>query len=194
MTNDDQIKNDDNYTHIEEFDEKLMDHDYDGIKELDNPAPAWIMAIFYITIFFAVMYGAYYFWFGQGPNQIEEYEQEVAEHIEKYGAQESNEVLAVLTDEASLAEGQGIFMKNCVACHGANGEGGIGANLTDANWIHGCDFESVDKVITEGAPNGMISYKAQMSAAKIQQVASYILVKLRNTNVAGKAAEGEACE
>ena len=194
MTNDDQNKNDDNYTHIEEFDEKLMDHDYDGIKELDNPAPAWIMAIFYITIFIAVMYGAYYFWFGQGPNQIEEYEQEVADHIAKYGSQESNDVLALVTDEKRLAEGKDIYMKNCVACHGVNGEGGIGANLTDGNWIHGCDFESVFGVVKNGAPNGMISYKAQMSEKKIQNVVSYILTDLKGKNAAGKATEGEACE
>ena len=194
MTNDDQIKNDDNYTHIEEFDEKLMDHDYDGIKELDNPAPAWIMAIFYVTIFFAVAYGAYYFWIGDGPNQIEEYAQENAEHIEKYGSQESNEALALVTDEADLAEGKDIYMKNCVACHGVNGEGGIGANLTDANWIHGCNFDNVFDVIKDGAPNGMISYKTQMSDKKIQNVTSYILTELSGKNAAGKAVEGEACK
>lgn len=194
MTNDDQIKNDDNYTHIEEFDEKLLDHDYDGIRELDNPAPAWIMAIFYITIFISVAYGAYYFWIGDGPNQIEEYVQENVDHLEKYGSQESNEVLAIVTDEASLDEGKAIYLKNCIACHGANGEGGIGANLTDDNWIHGCDFESVFGVVKNGAPNGMISYKTQMGDKKIQNVASYILTKLKGANTAGKAAEGEACK
>ena len=194
MTNDNQIKNDDNYTHIDEFDEKLLDHDYDGIRELDNPAPAWIMAIFYITIFIAVAYGAYYFWIGNGPNQIEEYAQENADHIKKYGSQESNEVLALVTDEKSLAEGKDIYMKNCVACHGVNGEGGIGANLTDANWIHGCKFDNVFEVIKEGAPNGMISYKSQMGDKKIQKVASYILTELSGKNAAGKTAEGETCK
>ena len=194
MTNDDQIKNNDDYTHIEEFDEKLMDHDYDGIKELDNPAPAWIMAIFYITIFFAVMYGAYYFWFGQGMNQEEEYALENKEYAEKYGSQVSDEPLALLTDEASIAEGQAIFMKNCVACHGANGEGGIGANLTDETWLHGCDFDALNTVVNDGAPNGMPPYKAQMSEKKIQQVVSFILTNLKGKNVTGKAAEGEACK
>ena len=194
MTNDNSKKNDDNYTHIDEFDEKLMDHDYDGIKELDNPAPAWIMAIFYITIFFAVMYGAYYFWFGQGPNQIEEYEQENIEYAEKYGSKTSNEPLVLLTDEASIAEGQSVFMKNCVACHGVNGEGGIGANLTDENWIHGCDFDALSEVVKNGADNGMPPYKSQMSEQKIQKVTSYILTQLKGKNATGKAAEGEACK
>jgi len=172
----------------------LLDHDYDGIKELDNPAPAWIMAIFYITIFFAVMYGAYYFWFGQGMNQEQEYIQENKEYTEKYGSKDNNEPLVLLTDEASIAEGQTIFLKNCVACHGANGEGGIGANLTDETWIHGCDYDALSTVVNDGAPNGMPPYKAQMSEKKIQQVVSYILTKLKGTNAAGKAAEGEACK
>jgi cytochrome c oxidase cbb3-type subunit 3 len=193
MTNDKNLNNDE-YIHNEELDEKLMDHDYDGIKELDNPAPAWIMAIFYITIFISVIYGAYYFWFSQGPTQEEEYLTEVAEHDAKYGSQESTEILALLTDEASIAEGQVIFQKNCIACHGMNGEGGIGANLTDDTWIHGCNFESVFTIVKEGGPNGMISYKSQMSDQKMQQVSSYILTKLKGTNLAGKAAEGEACQ
>ncbi len=193
MTNDKDF-NKDEYFHNEELDKKLMDHDYDGIKELDNPAPSWIMAIFYITIFFAVMYSAYYYWFSQGPNQDEEYLAEVAEHEAKYGSQESSEALALLTDEASIAEGQAIYQKNCIACHGMNGEGGVGANLTDANWIHGCDFESVFNIVKDGGPNGMIAYKSQMSNKKLQQVSSYILNKLKDTNVSGKAAEGEACK
>ena len=140
------------------------------------------------------MYGAYYFWFGQGPKQAEEYLIEVAEHNEKYKSENTGEVLAVITDEAALEEGKAIFMKNCVACHLADGEGSIGANLTDATWIHGCDFESVIGVIKEGAPNGMIAYKSQMGDQKIQKVASYILTKLKGTNKAGKVAEGKECE
>ncbi|MBN2668509.1 MAG: c-type cytochrome [Bacteroidales bacterium] len=193
MTNDN-IQNQDEYIHNEELDQKLMDHDYDGIKELDNPAPAWIMAIFYITIFFSVMYGAYYFWFGQGPNQDEEYELAFAEHDVEYASQKSTEKLGLLTDEASINEGMATFQQQCVACHGMNGEGGIGANLTDGQWIHGCSFDDVYKIISEGGPNGMMSYKAMLSETKIQQVSSYILTKLKGTNVAGKAAEGEACQ
>lgn len=196
MTNDDQLKNTENLTPKQELEqeENLMDHDYDGIHELDNPPPMWIMAIFYMSIFIAIMYAAHYHWFNQGPNQDEEYLIEMAEHLEKYGSQESNETLAILTDEASIKEGEMLYQKNCIACHAPKGEGGIGANLTDANWIHGCDFESVFNVVKNGAPNGMISYKTQMSDKKIQELTSYILTKLKDTNVEGKAVEGEACQ
>ena len=194
MTNNDEINNSDDYTHIDELDEKLMDHDYDGIKELDNPAPAWIMAIFYITIFIAVMYGAYYFWFDQGLNQEQEYALENKEYAEKYASKISNEPLALLTDKASIAEGQAIFAKQCIACHGIKGEGGIGANLTDNTWIHGCDFDAVNKIINDGAPNGMPGYKAQMSGKNVQQVVSYILIELKDKGISGKASEGEVCK
>jgi len=89
MTND-QNHIQDEYFHDENLDKKLMDHLYDGIKELDNPAPAWIVAIFYISIFFSVMYGAYYFWFGQGPTQDQEYLAEVNEYNTKFGQKENN--------------------------------------------------------------------------------------------------------
>lgn len=194
MTND-QNHIQDEYFHDENLDKKLMDHDYDGIKELDNPAPAWIVAIFYISIFFSVMYGAYYFWFGQGPTQDQEYLAEVNEYNTKFGQKENNapEALTILTNEADIAEGMAFYQANCVACHGANGEGGVGSNLTDANWIHGCDIASVAKIVKDGGPNGMMSYK-QHGDKKIQQVASYVLTKLKGTNKPGKELQGEACQ
>lgn len=193
MTNNNENINEDNYIHNEALDKNLMNHDYDGIKELDNPPPVWIMAIFYITIFIAVMYGAYYFWFHQGANQDQEYLTEVADFEQKYATDKPTEALALLTDEASLKEGQEIFQKNCFACHGMEGQGGIGANLTDDAWIHGCDFASAMKIVKEGGPNGMIAYQSQMSEHKIQQVVSYVLIKLKGTHIEGKAAQGVPC-
>jgi len=199
MTEENKNINTEDYQYNEKFDEKLMDHDYDGIKELDNPAPAWIMAIFYITITFAVFYGAYYFWFGQGPNQDEEYQQEVAEYNAKYkAAKEAVAKLELLTDEASLNEGAQIYKDmNCAACHGANGEGNaIGPNLTDNSWINGCSFDEVFDVVKNGrATKGMTPFKGQLNDTKIQKVVSYLLVKLKGSNPANaKEAQGEVCE
>ena len=198
MTTDNNVHNDD-YQFNEKYDEKLMDHDYDGIKELNNPAPAWIMAIFYITISFAVFYGAYYFWFGQGPNQIEEYEADNLAYAEKYkDIQQSSADLTILTDDASLAEGAKIFVEmGCVACHGQNGEGNaVGPNLTDNSWKNGCSFDEVFGLIKNGkTATAMTAYKTKMPDKKIQQVTSYILGKLKGSNPANaKAAEGEECK
>ena len=199
MTTDNNIQNNDDYQFNEKYDEKLMDHDYDGIKELNNPAPAWIMAIFYITISFAVFYGAYYFWFGQGPNQIEEYEADNLAYAEKYkDIQQSAADLKILTDDASLSEGAKIYVEmGCGACHGTNGEGNaVGPNLTDNFWKNGCSFDEVFNLIKNGkTATAMTAYKTKMPDKKIQQVASYILGKLKASNPANaKAAEGEECK
>lgn len=180
------------------YDEKLMDHDYDGIQELDNPPPRWIMAIFYITIAFAILYGAYYFWLGVGDTQDEEYARKSAQHDKEYEIKKlSGEDLVLLTDAESIAEGKKIFSEmNCFACHGMNGEGNaIGPNLTDEYWINGCDFKSVFNIIKNGkSAKGMTAFKGQLSDEKIQKVGSYI-VSLKETNPANaKAPQGEKCK
>ena len=179
-------------------DENIMDHDYDGIKELDNPPPRWIMALFYITIGFSIIYGAYYFWLKQGDHQDAEYARKSQIHDEKYQMNVQNTAdLVALTDEASIEEGKTIYTEmNCLACHGMHGEGNaIGPNLTDEFWIHGCKIQELFNVIKNGEPaKGMTPFKGQMSDEKIQKVASYILT-MKGTNPANaKAAQGEKCE
>ncbi len=181
----------------EEFGDKLMNHDYDGIKELDNPAPKWIMAIFYVSIVFSLYYFVYYF-IMDGPTQDEEYIEVNIEHEKKYNAKGDGEVFVLLTDEASIKEGEILYKEmNCGACHGANGEGNaVGPNLADNAWIHGCDFESVFDVIKNGkSSKGMTAFKNQMPDGKIQKVTSYLLSKLVNSNPENaKESQGEECK
>lgn len=175
-----------------------LGHDYDGIRELDNSLPPWWVALFYITIAFAVVYMSYYHFFGIGINQKDQYEQEmqraekaIAAFRATQGEQVNEETVTALTDEAALSVGQSIFQVNCVACHGAAGEGGVGPNLTDQYWIHGGGIKNVFKTIVYGVPEkGMISWKTQLGASEIQKVASYILT-LQGTNPPNpKAPEG----
>lgn len=183
---------------LDKLDEKLMDHDYDGINELDNPPPRWIMAIFYITIGFSILYGAYYFWLGVGDSQDEEYARKSAMHDEKYQAAGiSADELVQLTAAADIEEGKQIFNEmNCFACHGMNGEGNpVGPNLTDDFWIHGCSFQNVFNIIKNGNPGkGMTAFKSQLSDERIQKVASYVMT-LRGTNPPNaKAPQGVECK
>jgi cytochrome c oxidase cbb3-type subunit 3 len=138
----------------EKYDHKLIeDHEYDNIRELDNPAPFWLMGLFYITMVFSVIYGAYYFWLGMGDLQAAEYEKEVAAaEINKKketesGFDETN--IALFTDESNLVAGAEIFAtKTCVTCHGTKGEGNaIGPNMTDEYWIHGNTPEELFQII-----------------------------------------------
>jgi cytochrome c oxidase cbb3-type subunit 3 len=167
----------------------LLEHDFDGIRELDNPTPPWFNFLFYGTIFFAISYLGYYHVLGTGLFQDQEYEQEVAmaekqraEIMAKFTASINAENVTLLTEPKAIAEGSAIYSKYCVACHGSEGQGGVGPNLTDNYWIHGADVKDVFKVITEGVPNkGMISWKKQLNPLQIQQVASFIAT-LRGTN------------
>ncbi len=179
----------------ETIDSKLMiDHDYDGIKELDNPPPPWLMIIFYVSIIWSVFYVFYYHVFN-GPSQIDEYNTEMAEakaNMPKSTFDENNIVL--LTDAASMAEGEKLFAsKACNACHGVTN---IGPNLTDNYWIHGNKIDNVFKIVKYGvAEKGMTPFKDQMTDKQIQQVASYILVKMKGAATANtKGPEGDKYE
>jgi mono/diheme cytochrome c family protein len=100
-----------------------------------------------------------------------------------------------ITEGVALADGKQVYDTQCVSCHGSRGEGGIGPNLTDDHWIHGNDMQSVLRTIFKGVPaKGMIAWEKTLKTAQIENVASYILVRLQNTNVPGKAPEGKKVE
>lgn len=199
MTNDKEINNNDQVEYNEKYDKTLTDHEYDGIKELNNPVPTWITAIFFITILFSLLYGAHYFWFGQGNDQDKEYLAMNDEYNQRFKQNnEQTAELTTLTDEASLNEGADIYKQmNCFACHGENGEGGVvGPNLTDDYWIHGCTFNDVFNTIKNGFPaKGMTPFKSQLSDEKIQKVSSFVMKKLIGSNPQNpKAPQGELCK
>lgn len=186
-----------NATPLENEKEILLEHDFDGIRELGNPVPPWFNFMFYGTIIFAIVYMFYYHVAG-GPSSLDEYkaEMEAAElHREiliKSGVFVNEENVTYLTDAGALASGKEIYVKNCASCHGNAGEGLVGPNLTDEYWIHGGGIKNVFKTIKYGVPaKGMISWENQLGPKKMQEVASYIL-SLKGTNPPNaKGPEGE---
>lgn len=187
---------------LSEEEDLVIDHAYDDIRELDNPTPAWFMGLFYATMVFGVVYLSVYHVFGWGMNQNDEYKKEmrVAEQERKaYLASQVDNVdeNSVEVDKSPevIAEGKAIFDQNCIACHGAVGEGGIGPNLTDNYWLHGASIKDVFKTIKRGVPDkGMIAWEQQLSPSKIAQVANYIL-SLQGTNPPNaKAPQGDLNE
>lgn len=184
---------------IEEEHEIILDHNYDGIKELDNDLPPWWKYMFYATIVFAVVYLVRFEIFNDY-NQHEEYETEVAEakiQIEawKKTAKDLVDVntVTLLTDASDLKAGQKIFTTNCVACHKADGGGGIGPNLTDKHWILGGGIKDVFNTISEGGRSGkgMIAWKNDLKPAEMAQVASYVLQFQGTTPAEPKDPEGD---
>ena len=177
---------------IEKETDILLDHNYDGIRELDNNLPPWWVYGFYLTIAIAVVYMLYFHVFNYGPSSQEEYEIEMAEAekaVEEYLATQANLVdetnVTLLTDEAALTRGQEIFQVNCIACHLEHGGGGpmsVGPNLTDEYWLHGGSIQDVFTTIKYGVPEkGMISWQSQLRPGEMADVASYIL-SLQGTN------------
>lgn len=181
---------------IEQEKDIVIDHAYDGIKELDNPVPMWFNALFYGTIFFGFVYLLVYHVFGWGMNQDQEYLHEVAQAEiakQEYLAKSANLVdeSTVEFNEALAPAGKSIYIANCAACHGANAEGVIGPNLTDRYWLHGGEIKDVFKTIKYGIPEkGMVPWEQTLTPSQIAEVASYILT-LRDSNPAGaKAPDG----
>lgn len=169
---------------IEDEDTITLDHNYDGIRELDNDLPPWWTALFYVTIAFGVVYLAHYHVLRTGPSSAEKYETAMAKAEEaklarQAGGTELNaSTVTLLTDASSLSAGEAIFMQNCMTCHGPQGQGlaGAGPNFTDEYWIHGGAIGDLYTTIRYGVPSkGMIAWKDQLRPVQIQQVASFIL-------------------
>ena len=184
---------------IEKEADIMLDHDYDGIRELDNNLPPWWKYGFYLTIVFAFVYLFRFHISHTGKLQLAEYDQqllqakyEMAEYRKKAANLVDENNATLLTDGSSLASGKKIYKDNCVACHGNAGEGGVGPNLTDDYWLHQDDVKDVFKTIKYGYPEkGMKSWQQDLGAKQIHEVASYIK-SLRGTHPANpKEPQGE---
>lgn len=184
---------------IEEEHEIVLDHNYDGIKELDNSLPPWWVYMFYATIIFGVVY-LIRFHVLDGDTQAMEYEKAVAEaraEVEKYKATAPNvfdiENVTLLTAEADLKRGKAVFNLNCASCHLADGGGQIGPNLTDEFWILGGGIKNVFNTVYNGGRDGkgMIAWNKTLKPEDIAKVASYVISLQGTTPAVAKAAEGE---
>jgi cytochrome c oxidase cbb3-type subunit 3 len=184
---------------LDNEDQLLLDHDYDGIKELDNNLPPWWVYLFYACILFGVVYMVRYEVLG-ADNQEMELKKEVAqakidiaEYMKTAPDLMDEKTVTLLTDPADLAAGKEIFTTNCAACHRADGGGQIGPNLTDDQWILGGGIKNVFHTLVNGGRDGkgMISWKGTLKPKEMQKVASYILSLKGSNPPDAKAPEGE---
>lgn len=177
----------------------LLNHDYDGIKELDNNLPPWWVYLFYGCIVFAVVYMVRFEIMG-GDNQEMELKKElaqakidVAEYMKTAPDLMDEKTVTILTEPADLAIGKTVFMENCAACHRADGGGQIGPNLTDDHWILGGGIKNIFHTLVNGGRDGkgMIAWKGTLKPKEMQKVASYILSLKGSNPVDPKAPDGE---
>lgn len=187
---------------ISEEKDMMMEHEFDGIAELDNPTPAWFMVLFYGTIIFGIVYMFSYHVMDWGKLQEEEYANEIRQaeadkmaFLQKPGSATNkvNETNVVQSEDAVVLQaGAALFKNVCSPCHGEHAEGAVGPNLTDQYWLHGGTIKDIFKTIKYGVPEkGMIAWEKTMNAKQISELASYIL-SIQGSNPAGaKAPQGK---
>ncbi|MEO8862479.1 MAG: cbb3-type cytochrome c oxidase N-terminal domain-containing protein [Ginsengibacter sp.] len=165
----------------------MLDHNYDGIRELDNALPPWWKWGFIITIGIAVVYLLNFEVLGYGKNPTEEYNTEMAnaaiqkEIYEANNKDKIDENNVPVADASGLAVAKEIFTTKCFACHGKSGEGGAGPNLTDDYWLHKGSLNDIYSSIKKGYPDkGMQSWASVYTPKEISFLASYVKT-LHNT-------------
>jgi cytochrome c oxidase cbb3-type subunit 3 len=166
--------------------------DNDGIQEYDNPLPNWFLYMFLGSIVFACLYMAYYTGHGWSvsrtagvglnlPTSGAAYLLAVKRSEEALGKTPAAEpvgeaLLAVLKAPASISKGETVYRANCAACHGDQGQGIVGPNLTDKFWIHGGRPEAILASISEGFPDkGMPSWKPTLGGEKVRLATAYVM-------------------
>ena len=170
----------------------LLDHNYDGIQELDHRMPPWLAYFFYGTVAFAIIYMVSFWVLETVPTSEQEYvaevelaEKQIAEYKKTVAAGLDENTAKLVTDPKALETGKTLFAQNCQACHGGAAEGGVGPNLTDEYWLHGGTVGEVFKTIKYGVPEkGMIAWQQKLKPEEIQDVTGYIL-SLQGTHPAG---------
>jgi cytochrome c oxidase cbb3-type subunit III len=176
--------------------DRLLAHTSDGIEEYDNPLPGWWVWVFWATIMFSLGYWVYY-QLGPGPSVIAEYERDVRLAAARQpkmatdGALTDDMIVALIKDARLMASAKEIFVTRCAACHGAQGQGIIGPNLTDEYWLHGGQPTEILHTITYGEPQaGMIPWKDQLKPEELAAMAAYVLTLQGTKPANGKAPDG----
>lgn len=183
---------------LEEEEALILDHDYDGIKELDNHLPPWWKGLFYLTVVYGVIYIFVFHVFKSAPLQAEMYEMEMAAAEKMKQSLPQPEVafdentVTFTDDSGDLIAGKRVFENQCGTCHKTDGGGLAGPNLTDQYWKNGGGIQNIYKTVKNGVPNtAMIPWESILTPIKIRQVASYIMTMEGTNPPDAKAAEGD---
>ena len=174
----------------------LLSSNYDGIQEYDNDLPRWWQALFILTIVFSVVY---IFVYHVSSNTSSE--ERLTQELSQIAAQkppaatvqyDAATLLTLSKSSDRVAAGRTIFQTNCSPCHGADGQGVIGPNLTDNYWIHGGAITDIRKTIEVGVPDkGMVPWKGLLTNTQMDELTAYIF-SIKGTNPANpKAPQGD---
>jgi cytochrome c oxidase cbb3-type subunit 3 len=183
---------------VEKEADVMLDHNYDGIRELDNALPPWWKWGFVITIIFSFFYLFHFHVMGSGKNPTEEYMAELKQaevELKAFAAKNKDKIdedNIVMADESGILAGKEIYQQVCWACHGKEGEGGAGPNLTDNFWIHKGSLNDIYRSIKLGYPEkGMQSWEKLYSPKQMSDLTSYIETFKGTQPANPKPAQGE---
>jgi cytochrome c oxidase cbb3-type subunit 3 len=146
-------------------------HEWDGIKELNNPLPRWWLWCFYLTIIWGVGYTiAYPAWplINSATAGVMGYSTRanVAADIARYEEQNADISVQLASADLTTVEpgtalhdyavsgGAAVFRANCSQCHGSGAAGAKGyPNLLDDDWLWGGDVEAIEYSVRHGIRN-----------------------------------------
>lgn len=177
--------------------DRLLDHEYDGIKEYDNPMPRWWLATFWVTIVFSILYLFNLPGIGNGRGREADYAAEMAAAAELAARNDplagltGDQLVSLAADPAQRASGSATFATMCASCHLADGGGLIGPNLTDRYWIHGNKPLDIIRTISEGVPaKGMPAWGKMLKPDQLKAVSAYVISLQGTTPAKPKAPQG----
>jgi cytochrome c oxidase cbb3-type subunit 3 len=177
----------------------MLDHNYDGIQEMDYRMPPWLSYVFLGTFVFALFYVPAFLYFDLIPDQESEYQAQL-ERAQQLADERAKAGIIMITAENAeyseaeevLLDGERIYLKNCAVCHAQDGGGGVGPNLTDNYWLHGNDIKGVFTTINDGIPEkGMIPWNGDLKPEEIQNVSNYVLSLVGTKPLNPKDPQGE---
>lgn len=159
-------------------------HEWDGLREYNNPMPRWWLGLFYLTIVFALVYLLLYPGLGNFKGllgwtqtgayeaEVKQVEADVAPLFAKYAA---TPIPELAKDPAAMATGRRLFLTNCAVCHGADGHGSRGfPNLADSIWHWGGSPEQIEQSIAQGRQAAMPPWGAALGEDGVKAVATYV--------------------
>lgn len=176
-------------------------HEYDGIREYNNPLPRWWLVLFWITIVFGLVYLTLYPGMGKFPGILGwtsqgEVARDEKDYQQQYGAIYANyakvPVQELARDARAMKIAGRLFANNCAACHGTDAHGARGfPNLTDQDWLYGGEPEKIYETIMNGRSGVMPAWHDVLGDQGVREVALYVrtLAGLQSENalsVSGK--------
>lgn len=172
---------------------KLLGHEYDGIQEYDNPMPKWWKWLFWGSFYFSLLYFAHYHLTGNGTSVERGYADEVSQAREaeaqallQGGGPNEDKLREMMANDGLMSDAKPLFVAKCAQCHGNDGEGKIGPNLTDAYWLHGdASLMSLYTSVGEGFPQkGMPAWNRQLRLVEVMKLAAFV-GSIKNKNLTG---------